>query len=221
MFILYGTRTKRIKKYVDTHVKCEECGSYTHIFEVYHDYFHVFFIPFVPYGVSRITSYCHKCGSHENGEKRNFYLEQTRKPKYLYSGFFLIAALFVAFVVMGLRSDSLEKEYIDNPAIGDVYLVKDDERMEGFMFMKVKDVKDDGVYCILNAFVYNRFVSRFDKSDFFQLTDPIFISKENLKKMHDKNIIRSVERNYNSRTGFDIEKTITMEDIEMSPQEQE
>jgi len=214
MFIIYGTRTMRIKKYIDTHVKCEECGSYTHIFKVYHDYFHIFFIPFVPTGVKRVTSYCHKCGSQWNGEKRDFYLEQTRKPKYLYAGVFLIVALLGLFVFMGVRSDRLEKEYIANPAIGDIYFIKDEEEVKGYYFMKIKHIHADSVFFVFNAYVYNGYVSRFDSKDFFNLANNIWLLKDELKDIHEKGIIRSVKRNYNARTGFHIEKIVELKETE-------
>ncbi|NDV83543.1 zinc-ribbon domain-containing protein [Bacteroides sp. 51] len=213
MFILHGTKTLRIKKYIDNRIKCEECGSYTHIFKVYQDYFHIFFIPFVPFGVKRITSQCSKCGFALNGQKKDFYLDQTRTPKYMYSGIILIVSIITAAILLNLHNQKLKKEYIANPMIGDVYLIKGEANNNEYYFMKVKHIIEDSIYLIPNSYIYSRFVTKFnEKEDYFNLYYLMSTSKDHLKELLEEGKIRSVERDYDEDTGFNVEKNIEMEE---------
>lgn len=215
IFILHGSKTFRIKKYIDNRIKCEECGSYTHIFKVYQDYYHIFFIPFVPHAAKRITSQCSKCGSALNGQKKEFYLSQTRTPMYMYSGIILIISIIAAMILLNLHTQKLKKEYIANPMIGDVYLMKDEEEMKGYYFVKVKDIIEDSIFLIPNAFVYSRFTSKFEsKEDYFNSYYLISTSRDDLKGLLEESRIISVERDYNKDTGFNIEKSVEIEEEE-------
>jgi len=205
--IIYGVRPICIKKYIDRHIKCEECGGYTHKLRVYKDCFHVFFIPFFPVGVKTITSHCCQCNYALNSGKREFYLNQTRNPLYMFSGLFLIAALIIALVFNDLQEQKLSKEYLADPAVGDVYLIyENSDKVKGYYFLKVFDIHEDTVFLRTNRLVYSSYISKFNEADYFNLEYAGYNLKSELEGLMEEGLIKNVYRNYDPETRFSVER---------------
>lgn len=50
MFLIYGKRKLRIKKYTDHRNACNVCKSFDLEIKIFKEYFHIFFVPFFPTG---------------------------------------------------------------------------------------------------------------------------------------------------------------------------
>lgn len=204
--IIVGARTMRIKRFRDRDLVCPNCGEYTREFNVYKQYFHIFFIPVFPVSSKQITSHCCSCG-HQSNEKMDFYLKQTRTPLYLFTGLFLIVALVIFGGIENHKEQKLKQEYIANPAIGDVYLFYNKAGEEkGYYFTKITDIKEDTLFMVFNRFIYSKFVSDFDDEDYFDLDNNGYALKKDVQEYLDLNIINSVERGYKADSKFNIEK---------------
>ncbi len=206
-FIIYGRRKIRIKKYDDYHVKCDNCNAYEQRFSVYQEYFHIFFIPIFPSGVKTIKSVCLKCNDVFNEEKRNHYLSITGIPIYMYTGIILFIGLIATLVIANINTQKQKREYVSNPKINDIYLIREDEdKSTTYYFLKIKNIDVDTVELLHSYLQYNRFISMMDDSDYF-VSDEIYrVSKSDLKKFLDSGMINAVERDYDKSNRFTIEK---------------
>jgi len=129
----------------------------------------------------------------------------------MYSGI-LLPILFVAFIVMvRVNTVKMEKEYVANPAIGDVYVINEKEGDNGYYFMKIKDIRQDSIFLILNAYSYSRYTWKMDREDYFNQFNSALILKGELPKLLDDDIICSVNRDYDESYGFDVEKYVEIE----------
>jgi len=197
----------RIKKYDDYQIKCDNCGSDGQRFSVYQDYFHLFFIPMFPLGKKTIQSVCLKCNDRFNEEKKAHYLSVTRTPIYLYIGLILFACLIISIVISNRNDQKQTAEYVANPMINDVYLIREGEGKERtYYFLKIKNIDADTVELIHSYFEYYGYISNMSDSDYF-VNDEVFrIAKSDLKDYLEKGNINAVERNYGKSSRFLIEK---------------
>ncbi|MDR2010754.1 MAG: zinc ribbon domain-containing protein [Bacteroidales bacterium] len=207
MILFYGKRKIRIKKYNDRHVKCDNCNSRGQIFSVYREYFHIFFIPIFPFGIKTINSICLKCNYIFNGEKRDYYLSITRTPIYLYTGVILVIIFITTVIISNINTQKQKAEYIANPKINDVYLIRQDEdKSTIYYYLKVKNIDADTVELLHSYLQYNRFVSTMSDSDYFVNNEIYRVLKSDLKKYLDSGMINSVERDYSKSSRFMIER---------------
>ena len=207
MIFLYGKRKVRIKKYDDYNIKCENCNSCEQRFSVYQEYFHIFFIPIFPLGFKMIKSVCLKCNDTFNEEKKKHYLSITRTPLYLYTGIILFIGLIVAIVIANINTQKQKAEYVANPKINDVYLIREDENKTAtYYFLKIKNIEIDTVELLHSYLQYNRFISTMSNSDYF-VSDEIYkVSKSDLKNFLESGLISAVKRDYDKSSGFMVEK---------------
>src|SRR5947208_13350230 len=99
MFIIFGRRKARIKKYTDSPEYCKSCNSYELQIKVYKEYFHIFFIPFFPTGHKTVKIHCKKCGEPFRMDTvQKHYQSITRTPIYLYTGLLLFAGIILLIV---------------------------------------------------------------------------------------------------------------------------
>ena len=197
----------RIKKYDDYHIKCANCGSDGQRFSVYQDYFHLFFIPMFPLGKKTIQSVCLKCNDHFNEEKKAHYLSITKTPFYLYTGLILLAWLIISLVISIKNDRKQTAEYVANPMINDVYLIREGEGKERtYYFLKIKNIDADTVELLHSYFEYYRYISNMSDSDYFVNDEVLRISKSDLKGYLEKGNINVVQRNYGKSSRFLIEK---------------
>lgn len=204
MFFIYGKRTARIKSDTSHQHNCQNCKDFDLDIQVYRDYFHVCFIPLFPVGHKEVKIRCNNCGESKWIQPLQKQYEQvSRTPFYLYGGVIFIAAIILACTVQGLVNGKNNAQFVADPQVGDVYTVKHVEKDTTFYyFLKVSSIKGDTVTAYHNNFVYYRYVSKFDPSDFFMKEEEFQYLKKDLKAMLEKEEITSVTRDYGAYEGF-------------------
>lgn len=204
MFVIYGKRKTRIKTYTDNRNYCKSCKSFDLNVKVYKEYFHIFFIPFFPTGDKTVKIYCNSCGEPYRIESvQKEYEKSTKSPIYLYSGLILIAGLILLLVNTNIRNQKEKAKFIENPKVGDVYLIrKDENNSTAYYFLRIKQIDGDTVRAYHNNLIYNGFITKLNDDDFFDVGEELIFTKKELKKMLDKDEINSVERNYGGDEGF-------------------
>jgi len=204
MFVIYGRRTIRIKKYTDNRNYCKSCNSFGLNVRVYKEYFHLFFIPFFPTSDKTVKIYCNNCREPYRVDSVQMeYEKSTKTPAYLYSGLILIGSLILLLVNANIRTQKEKAKFIENPKVGDVYRIrKDENNSTSYYFLRVSQINGDTVLAYHNNLIYHSFITKLNDDDFFVKGEEFFFTKRNLKEMLDKDEINSVERNYGSAGGF-------------------
>lgn len=193
MLFIYGKPTARIKYFADHSHRCQNCGSYDLSVGVYRKYFHIFFIPFAAFGVKTAKIHCSQCTAPYRSDSLQLQYEgMARTPIYLYAGTIMISLLILTSIALLFVNKNAEARYIKNPVAGDVYLLKD-ANTTAYYFMKVINVKNDSIITYRNAADYVFYVSKPQEKDSF-VTEELWISKKDLQKMYDNDIIQSVDR---------------------------
>ena len=205
MFIIHGRKTALIKAYHDHQHPCKNCGVFDLKVEVYRQYYHLFFIPLMPYGTKTVHVKCRSCGYPNNLEIiRDQYERETKTPFYLYTIPILTAVLISAILYFNNQAQKKKAAYVTNPKIGDVYLIRKDEKNStNYYFLKVAAMKGDTITAYHNNLLYQGFTMSFDVGDFFVAADQLFFTKSALKQMLDRDEINAVQRDYGGETGFD------------------
>ncbi len=195
MIFFYGTRSAKIKKYDDAHLKCENCGEYKSRFTVHQRYAHLFWIPFFPVSRKHIYGECTNCGQELYDEKANNYLSMTRTPWYLFFGLIVFVGFFVFAGFQNHSNQKKKAEYIANPVAGDIYTIKYDEDGKSvYFFMKVDAVEQDSVIVLFNGYEYYKFPSKMVEEDYFDEEEYYMYSKEQLTEFLSDGTIRAVKR---------------------------
>ena len=204
MFVIYGRRTTRIKKFTDNRQYCKSCNSFDLTVKVYKEYFHIFFIPFFPIGDKTVKIYCNSCGEpYRVDTVQKEYEKIAKTPFYLYAGLILVASLIFLLVNANIRTQKEKAKFVDNPIVGDVYLIrKDENNSTSYYFLRVTQINGDTIFAYHSNLEYSGFITKLNDDDFFVKEDELFFTKKELKEMLDKDEINSVERNYGSDTGF-------------------
>jgi hypothetical protein len=212
MFFIYGRRKAKIKKTTDYVGTCTTCNSIGLEFEIYRDYYHLFWIPFFPAGDKESIVYCTKCGKPNSFNPRVKDVESvTRTPVYLYSGPLLFVVLIAWGVVAGNNSQKEQTLFIADPKVGDVYGMSRKENDSTFYyFLRVARVQSDTVIVYPNTLQYFGYVSRLNDQDYF-VTHELFYTKAELKVMREKNEINSVDRDYGDYEGFNRVRDIEID----------
>jgi hypothetical protein len=204
MFLIYGRRTARIKRYTDNRQYCKSCHSFDLEVKVYKQYFHIFFIPFFPASNKTVKIYCTNCGEPFRVDTiQKQYENITRTPIYLYAGLILIASLILLLVNLNIKTQKEKAKFVENPKIGDVYLIrKDENNSTSYYFLRISQINGDTVFAYHNNLVYGGYIIKLNEDDFFVKNEELIFTKKELKEMLDKAEINSVKRNYGNDEGF-------------------
>jgi len=204
MFVIYGRRTARIKKYTDNHQACQSCKSFDFDIKVYRDYYHLFFIPVFPVGDKTVKIRCNSCDEPMRLEAiQKHYEGIARTPFYLFTFPILFAGLIMIFIIGNLNTQKEKAKLVDNPKVGDVYKIrKDEDNSTIYYFLRIVSINGDTVIAYHNNLEYHGFVSRLNNDDYFVKTEELFFTKSELKQMLDKMEINSVDRDYGDYEGF-------------------
>jgi hypothetical protein len=214
MFFIYGKRRAKIKKTTDYIGNCTTCNSIGLEVEIYRDYYHLFWIPFIPDGDKESKVYCTKCGKPNNFNPRVKDIESTtRTPIYLYSGLLACLMLVVALVFGNINTQKEKALFIADPKVGDVYqILKNVNDTTYYYFLRVARVERDTVIVFPNAFQYFGFVTKLNDEDYFVAQELVY-TKAQLKELLEKGEINSVERDYSDYEGFNRTKNIEMDSV--------
>jgi zinc-ribbon family len=204
MFVIYGRRTARIKKYTYNHQACQSCKTFDLDIKVYRDYYHLFFIPVFPVGDKTVKIRCNNCGEPmwlETIQKHHESISRT--PFYLFTIPILFAGLAIILVNANINSQKEKKIFVNNPKVGDVYRIRKDENNKTtYYFLRLIRISGDTVVAYHNNFEYAGFISKLNEDDFFVKNEELYFLKPELKQMLEKMEINSVDRNYGDYEGF-------------------
>lgn len=194
MFILYGIRNVRIRTIRDEKEPCGICGDYHKEFKITQPCFHIFWIPFFPIGRKTMEGTCQGCRAKFDAYQHPA-LSATRTPFYMFLGLLLVVAFFAYGFTNEIQSRKNKAEYVVNPQIGDIYLMKNTEESKTlYYFTKIYEMEADTVYMEVGAYDYTRYVSRMDKEDYFVEDYYYAIHRSKLKNWFDEGIIREITR---------------------------
>jgi hypothetical protein len=208
MIFIYGKRKHVLKEFTDQQIVCGSCGNQFGNVRVCQSYYHLFFIPIVSASAIFIENTCLNCHSTYEAFTSK-YSSGVIKPLRFYSVPILISALILALIFGNIMTQKKKAKYVENPKVGDVYLIRDDrETPKKYYFYKIADVNNDldVIEIIHSAYQYKVFVSKMDHKDYFTRADQILFTKNELKKMLQDGFINSVERNYDKDSRFHVEK---------------
>jgi len=204
MFVIYGRRTARIKKYTDNHQACQSCKSFDLDVKVYRDYYHLFFIPVFPVGDKSVKIRCNNCGEPMRLEAIQKHYEGIAKtPFYLFLFPILLAGLIMILINANLNTQKEKAKLVDNPKVGDVYKIrKDENNSTTYYFLRLVSINGDTVVAYHNNLVYHGFISRLNDDDYFVKDEELYFTKNELRQMLDRMEINSVDRDYGNYEGF-------------------
>lgn len=204
MFVIYGRKTARIKRYTDHQQACISCNALNLDIKVYQDYFHLFFIPVSPISEKAISIRCNHCGAPMRQETiRKHYEHISKTPFYLYSFLILFAGLIITLVSANLSTQKEKARFVSNPKVGDVYRIRKDENGNTiYYFLRVVGISGDTVVTIHNNLAYSGFISKLNDDDFFVKDEEAYFLKPALKQMLEQGAINSVDRDYGEEEGF-------------------
>lgn len=195
MVTIAGRRTSKIKSYDDHTAMCENCHSANVRFTVYREYFHLYFVPLFPSDIKDVKGTCLNCGARNGNRIKEEYLLKTRTPIYFYSGTLLFASFIFLIIVFNLTPKPKESPLINDPQLGDVYLIKNEksEKPE-YYWGRVKEIKGEYVYLRKSAKTYEQIPSKMDPSDYFDYYNRTRFKKRDLIRMYEQGYIISVKR---------------------------
>jgi hypothetical protein len=209
MIFFWGQKNKVLKTYSDRDFVCESCNSPKLNYVVRQQYFHLFWIPVVPID-KFVGTYCNNCRISrkeiysQNGAHFN---KVTKTPIFMYSWLIIIGLLILYTTVNSISVKNKEKEYIKNPIKGDVYSVKfkDDKNQDAYSLIKVVDIANDSIYFFQCNVYYNQSINTLNSDEYF-IIDTFANSATEIANMYDEGIITRIERNYETNTGFSVNK---------------
>lgn len=215
MFFILGTEKAKIKKTTDHGGACTNCSSSGLAFEVFRNYYHLFWIPLFPIGGKESKVSCTTCGESNNYNPRVKHVESSaRTPFYLYAGPIIFLVLVGLMVFANISTQKEKALFIADPQVGDVYLIRKDANDSVYYhFLRVASIQEDTVTVYSNTLQYLRFVTKLDDDDYFVRQGFPFTKKE-LKALLEKGEINSVERGYDDAEGFNRIQDIELDSIQ-------
>lgn len=204
MFIIHGRKWTLIKKYNHHLHPCKNCGVFDLNIKVYREYYHLFFIPLMPYGHRTVSINCNNCGYPMNMDSiKNEYESKAKTPLYLYTIPVIGAVLIAVLLYFNIESQKQKAKYIATPKAGDVYLVRKDENTTtNYYFLRLAAVRGDTIIAYHNNLIYRNFTMSLNDEDFFTTSDELFFTKKDLQRMLDDDEINAVQRDYNKASNF-------------------
>jgi zinc-ribbon family len=156
--MIFGSKVKQLSNEARPNLSCPHCNTTGKMtVGVVNKYFHVMFIPTFPTGKTGFSQ-CGHCKQileekdmPANIRSEVFNIKQDSKtPYWMYSGLFGFALLMVFGSISGKKNDAENAQFIDAPAVGDKYHIKNDFR--DFTIYRVNNVTADSIYFDLNNY---------------------------------------------------------------------
>ncbi len=196
MLLIHGKKTARIKMASDHHEQCKHCKAFDISVAVFRDYYHFYFIPFLPVGPKYVKAWCHACGQRFGSvafEKE--YENKATTPIYLYALPLVILLIVVFGMFANIWAQKEKANLVQNPKAGDIYLVSKDQNDSTFYyFLKIATVKQDTIGLYHNERLYFSYTSGLQQGDSFVTGDTLVYTRKELEKMLDKGEINDVQR---------------------------
>ena len=202
MLLIYGRKKAKIKTHYDNAGKCTTCNAHDLKFDIYREYFHIFWIPFFPLGPKETIVTCTKCGHGNNSSERlENYEALTRTPIYLFSGVFLVICLITWITINSQNVSKQKSALVSSPQVGDIYCMRSEENSSMYYYLRVARLNSDSVFLYPNVYEYSIPVSTLDKADHF-ISLEIYYKKSDLNLLLDNGGINSVKREYKESSGY-------------------
>lgn len=210
--IIYGWSAKNLKQAPLENYPCPQCQRNESLLVILAKYIHIFWIPVFPYKKSAMV-FCTQCKLETHDENAILFgTESTLKklkstvplPPYLFSGLALILVAIGYFTYAGARDEQLEQNYLNDPRMGDVYLLKrsDEPSAYNHYLLKVRDVAGDSLWVSASSYMYNGVVNRLDPEDgFYDIMYPVH--KQDIQALRQSGELKKVMRDYGASAGFD------------------
>ena len=201
MLINLGRKIKILQTGIIENSSCPNCSHKNGLnFSIYGGYVNIIIVPTFPIRRTIIVE-CNNCKkTYKLGElpaeikdkfKVQYKKNPVKTPIWQYSGSFILIAILSFAIYTGIQAKKLEKEYIQNPLIGDVYLLNNDGH---YTTLKVKSVLNDNVTIYINDLEVSNY-SGIDKINVDENYNQIqSYTKQNLKELFDKNVIYQINR---------------------------
>ncbi len=198
--IFYGTKSKHIKNDRISNVDCPNCNTAVSMnYSVYEKYAHIYWIPFFP--IKKLTfAECNSCKktfeqkefSEPIKQKIHYSIGRISSPIWMYSGVFIIGALFLYAIYSSAQRGKDNIAFIDSPKIGDIY--KTDNSNGFYSTMKLTEISKDSLTLLLNNMEVDKKTGT-DKIDLEKnYTEKQTIAKKELQKLFKENKIYEVVR---------------------------
>ncbi len=199
--IIYGWRASHVKSEMSDTIICGDCKtSKSTLFSVFSRYFHIFWIPLIPYGMKG-ASRCQSCGleltsSEMADDYKRAYKElkqQTKVPFWQFAGVIIISLLIAYFAYTNNQQEQSNAKFLSEPSIGDVYYYKSESG--NYTSFILKEISDDSVSILHNDYESTR-RTQIDDIDIKENYTDIFyrLSRDELKQMNDADEIIKILR---------------------------
>ncbi|MBN8676676.1 MAG: hypothetical protein J0M29_00535 [Chitinophagales bacterium] len=200
--IFFGKKASVIRQEHIFGISCPSCQTNNSIHgAVVGNYGHLYWIPTIPMGRT-IAAQCEHCRKTFDEKDMPSQLrdairpmmDEVKTPLKHFSGLFVIGGLFVLGIYTSINNDRDNLAFINDPAIGDVYEIKD--AIRDYTTQKVIAVTDDSVYCAENQYSVNkvRGLAGIDQEKNY-INTGIGYSRQELIKMLNADKITRVKRN--------------------------
>lgn len=151
--IIFGTRSSSTKTDEQTKYNCTHCNSSNTVRAAkYFNYFHIFWIPILPYSSKIITecSHCKQVQFQKEIDKTEVQkiksVLNVKIPFKYYSGLILIGLLFTLLFSSVIFSNSQKSNRLKSPEVGDIYKVRYKENGEKkYTLYKIDHIKNDTI----------------------------------------------------------------------------
>lgn len=209
--IIYGWNSKNIKQADLEAYVCPNCNEKQSVLTIFAHYAHIFWIPLFPFKkTARIV--CGHCQLDTEEKSMPEDMKGTIKqlksavavPKSLFSGLVVLALVVSLFTFRNIQNARLGQVYLQNPQIGDVYVIEDPEESSEYnhFLLKVNDIEGDSLWVSFNTYAYNDVVTELDSRDGFY--DVMYSLHRNaLNDYEDSGELKKIIRDYSSSAGFD------------------
>lgn len=199
--IIYGWRASHVKSEISDTITCANCkGEKSTVFSVFSRYFHIFWIPLIPYG-RKGASKCQSCGAElTSGEMSDDYKrayrelrQQTRIPIWQFAGLIIIMLLVAYFAYTNNQQEQSNAKFLSKPLSGDVYYYKSESG--NYTSFILQEISEDSVTILHNNYESSK-KSKVDDIDIEKnYTDAYYrFSKEQLKQMYEAEEIVKILR---------------------------
>ena len=209
--IIYGWNSKNIKQAELESYNCPECGEKKSVIAIFAHYVHIFWIPLFPYkkSASIVCSHCQlateeKTMSSEMKGTISQLKSTVSTPKSLFSGLLLLAVAVVFFSFRSYQNEQLEQSYLENPQIGDVYVLKDLEESSEYkhFLMKINEIESDSLWVSFNSYSYTDIITELDPRDGFYNYE-YSIHRSALDEFQQTGELKKIIREYTASAGFE------------------
>jgi len=124
----------------------------------------------------------------------------------MFSGLAILLIGISFLTYSGIQDNKLEQSYVEDPHVGDVYLIKSNDEPSEYnhYLLKVREVAGDSLWVSMSSYFYNGIVTELDPKDGFY--DVMYsVHKNSIQAFQEAGDLKKVMRDYSPSAGFDRE----------------